>query len=456
MPEFYTGEEKVALVPVTNPTAKAFDYEAVLYMGLDLDIMSQVSFHLEAGESKTLSMSVTMPSVAGVYPVHLGAFSSGVLIKMYQADDVVLTAPVSIIDITGFYYLIMHSGYPMGPFWLTGPMPGPHEVRWIGFRVNNPGAVAVSGVTVAFWVDSANISSPVYQFPPPGDAKVVFPPFTIEPGYPTNEHNFFFSFVPAYRVPSYIAVAEVRVDGVLVDTRSLTFYPEWPEVPTKSLGLTVSGLSYRSVLSAPLKAQTAVITTDLGIDEIARQVASAGASISYNLKTYDRAILAVNSLAAEEVDVAVCRANSVEIVQGPGPSTVFMDKGSVAFSLVEEQWRVGNAGIMTSLLQLSIIDACLGLGIPVASISYSSNDVYINGRKVAGLAVRSSALLCTGMFFCNLSLDTALAEAVLKGRVRAYEITSISAELGSTVPETSFRSLLMQSIARRFNLAIYW
>ena len=91
MPEFIPGEQKTAIVPMTNPTAKAFDYVAQLYMGAELAIMSEIPFHLEAGESKDISMSVTMPTEVGVYPVNIGVFSDGQFIEpVYHAEDVTI------------------------------------------------------------------------------------------------------------------------------------------------------------------------------------------------------------------------------------------------------------------------------------------------------------------------------------------------------------------------------
>ncbi len=99
MPEFNTGEQKTAIIPVANPTSGDFDYTAILYMGTDLAVMAQVDFHLDAGESKTVSLSIVMPANIGTYPVHLGIFSSGALVRMYQADDIAMVES-SLYDLT--------------------------------------------------------------------------------------------------------------------------------------------------------------------------------------------------------------------------------------------------------------------------------------------------------------------------------------------------------------------
>ena len=97
MPQFNAGESKTARATMRNPTGKAFDYDGFVYMGTDLAVMAEVSFHLEAGEEKQISFPVTMPSVQGTYPVHVGVFSGGQNIALYRAtEDVVITAPVPV------------------------------------------------------------------------------------------------------------------------------------------------------------------------------------------------------------------------------------------------------------------------------------------------------------------------------------------------------------------------
>lgn len=98
MPQFSPGELKTARVPMTNPTGSAFDYLADLYMGTNLALMAETSFHLEALESKNISLPITMPTVAGTYPVYIGVFSGGVNIGLWRATEDVVIVPVAIAE----------------------------------------------------------------------------------------------------------------------------------------------------------------------------------------------------------------------------------------------------------------------------------------------------------------------------------------------------------------------
>lgn len=93
MPQFGPGELRTARVPMTNPTGGAFDYVADLYMGTNLALMAETAFHLESLESKDISLPITMPTVSGTYPVHIGVFSGGVNIGLWRATEDVVIAP---------------------------------------------------------------------------------------------------------------------------------------------------------------------------------------------------------------------------------------------------------------------------------------------------------------------------------------------------------------------------
>ena len=125
MPQFHPGEVKTAKVTMRNPANKAFDYHAMLYMGVDQVAMAEADFRLNAGESKDISFSVTMPEQEGVYPVYLSAFSAGQLLAHFQAAENVeiaaLTlaqAGIEIMQVDGRrlretgYMTLNYTGYP--------------------------------------------------------------------------------------------------------------------------------------------------------------------------------------------------------------------------------------------------------------------------------------------------------------------------------------------------------
>jgi len=95
MAQFSPGEEKTARVTVTNPTAGAFDYHMVLYMGTNMVAMGDVDFHLEADESKEVTIPVVMPLDPGVYPVCRDVWSGEDFLGRYPAADVEIAAQES-------------------------------------------------------------------------------------------------------------------------------------------------------------------------------------------------------------------------------------------------------------------------------------------------------------------------------------------------------------------------
>ncbi len=94
MPQFYAGELKTARVTTRNPTGKAFSYEAALIIGVPEAVRSEVSFSMPAGEEKIISFPITMPSLAGTYPVHIYVVSEGKEVGLYRAvEEVTIALP---------------------------------------------------------------------------------------------------------------------------------------------------------------------------------------------------------------------------------------------------------------------------------------------------------------------------------------------------------------------------
>lgn len=105
MAQFYTGELKTAQVTMRNPTERAFDYNACIYLGTDLALAAETAFYLEPGEEEQVSFSVVMPASPGTYPVHVGVFSGGENIALYRAtEDLVVVAPEPFMEVTPDVY----------------------------------------------------------------------------------------------------------------------------------------------------------------------------------------------------------------------------------------------------------------------------------------------------------------------------------------------------------------
>ncbi|MBA7655144.1 hypothetical protein ES703_63042 [subsurface metagenome] len=99
-PTFEAGEVRTARAQMTNPTAKAFSYNAELYLGLPKVASSgSIAFSLTAGETKPVSFPVTMPDVEGDFPVYLDVLVAGEMVGAYQATENVIVVIIPAIVI---------------------------------------------------------------------------------------------------------------------------------------------------------------------------------------------------------------------------------------------------------------------------------------------------------------------------------------------------------------------
>jgi hypothetical protein len=129
MPQFAPSSVHVATPVFSNPKSAGFDYRAALCMGAALTEMASASFHLDAGQSKSVPFSVTMPSVQGTYPVYLKVTSGGVLIGTFVAteDVVIFTPTINIIKIK--WDQLAETVWP-GNYQYTPYFPDPATSGW--------------------------------------------------------------------------------------------------------------------------------------------------------------------------------------------------------------------------------------------------------------------------------------------------------------------------------------
>lgn len=173
------------------------------------------------------------------------------------------------------------------------------------------------------------------------------------------------------------------------------------------------------------------------------------------------------SLKEEDVvNLSFCQAHNILVWKGWHLRAVdFLDKKAARIGVRQQISGIINSllmnivspELMKRLLQLTIKDACIGLGLNPDSINIATrNDVLVNGRKISGMSIQhvSSGHALVGRLYCNLGLDKQLMEGALKDKEGVAKATSISAELGEPVSEDAFGELVLQSLSKRFNMDI--
>jgi len=135
MAELNPSTTYTATATMTNPTAKAFDYTAILFLGIDRVVEAEASFHLEAGESKPVSFSIVTPAAAGTYPVYIHVSAAGVDLGLYQAtEDVVIVSTVEGVP----------SGFTIANLYIQSETPSVGTaiaISVMATNVSNPGTV---------------------------------------------------------------------------------------------------------------------------------------------------------------------------------------------------------------------------------------------------------------------------------------------------------------------------
>lgn len=110
MYQFEPGVLKTATVPLTNTGLVTFDYHTVIYLGVNQVAMAESEDTIGGGQTVSVILPVTMPAVAGVYPVYLSVFSGGNLVRHLRASqDVEILAVATQVEfqsavVYDFYY----------------------------------------------------------------------------------------------------------------------------------------------------------------------------------------------------------------------------------------------------------------------------------------------------------------------------------------------------------------
>lgn len=98
-PEFLSGSEHTAKATITNDSPEGYDFEAELYLGSREGTSGIIPFTLAAGETKAISLPVTMPYIPWPalpmsYVVYLDISIGGSLVVGFQATEEVIVVPI--------------------------------------------------------------------------------------------------------------------------------------------------------------------------------------------------------------------------------------------------------------------------------------------------------------------------------------------------------------------------
>lgn len=97
MYQFYVNEQRTARVRMHNPTTKAFTYAARLSLGSPEAVAAEAAFFLAADGDEVVSFPLTMPALAGSYPLAIAVSADGREIRAHAFD------PVTVIEEADMY-----------------------------------------------------------------------------------------------------------------------------------------------------------------------------------------------------------------------------------------------------------------------------------------------------------------------------------------------------------------
>lgn len=112
IPPFTVNEKHTAYVELKNLTSQVFNYIAELFVGTS---GATKTFSLNSLETKTIELSIAMPSIEGTYLVYVNVFVAGELIAQYIAE------PVTLVK-AAFMTLVIPTPLPYPP---PSPLPAP-------------------------------------------------------------------------------------------------------------------------------------------------------------------------------------------------------------------------------------------------------------------------------------------------------------------------------------------
>jgi len=260
MPQFMPGEAKTAKATMRNPTARAFDYEGVIYLGTDLQEMSRQPFSLNASEERVIGFPIIMPGVPGVYPVHIGVFSGGKSIGLYRATEDVQIAQAA-IEIAKAYIRMEYPSVSEAYSGWIGISPVGSELNLalfggriqVGVLLRNPTQAPLKYICTIYnyhWIEPNNYTTDYLTLPSVQPKKISYfvcgacgSPFYL---YDYYEENAVCPYCGAISGPTMAGNPPTGLPYSGYQYECDMFLPPGGELPPGKTGFVYSDLSYQS------------------------------------------------------------------------------------------------------------------------------------------------------------------------------------------------------------------
>jgi len=156
-----------------------------------------------------------------------------------------------------------------------------------------------------------------------------------------------------------------------------------------------------------------------------------------------------------EVDLEACRKYGTLVVRRfTGGGAVYQDRGNLNWTIIFRRNDIPfshkNMFDIFNLMGEVIVECLKNVGLDAEF--KSPNSVYVQGKKVSGMAAycKRSSMLCHGTLL--LKTDLTILSDVLSNK--KFEVTTLEHELGKSVPAKYIKEILVNNFVKKFNVKI--